>query len=960
MTNNITFIDSAIENYQQLIPQANSERQIIILETNRSGILQITEILTSKKNIDTVEIFAHGSAGRLSLGSDTLTNDNLNDFSAKISQWSSALTTTADILLYSCNLAAGESGISLIERLSQLTNADIAASNNLTGNSNLGGDWNLEIVTGKVETNTELIATKLQAYEYVLASFNVTQATDDGTGNTAGTLSWAIEQANQTAGDDTINLNTDVRMTGTMLSLINSNIKIVGNNRTISGDVNNNSINDAGDVRPLFIKSGIVEISNLNITKGRAQGGSSHRGGGGAGMGGGLFIYDGNVTLNNVTFNDNKALGGNGNNGSFNIGGGGMGGNGNRGGGGLFGDSIGNDGGYGGNGNYGGFAGVYGDYNAARGGFGGGGGVIYYSSYTGGKGGFGGGGAGMNYDGYFNYGASPAGGNGGFGGGGGYGAGRVYDSYSAIFYDVGVGGRGGYGAGGGGGNRNGGYGGFGGGSSTFGSSGSGGAGMGGALFVRSGSLALNNTNFTNNSATGGTGAANGKGLGGAIFIMQSLTNTNGNNSGMPTSLAIVSAMGTVTGTNNNASDDASTPTNNNQIYGSIKYSPANNTAPIANNDVASVTEGQSVIISVLANDTDPNLGDVFTINSFTKPNTGTLVKNNDGTFTYNAPLNFSGSVSFTYKIKDSNNLLSNSATVSLTVLGLNLEGTAVNNTLIGTAAPNVINGLDGDDIIKGLADNDTIDSGNGFNDFVLAGAGDDLIKDADGVLTANGESGNDTINLSFAANWDDDNNVNTDPKATGIVGGFGNDAIDITMNNSKLTISLLGDTRSTNTKDGNDTISLHGTYRESSVDLGGGNDSFTGGLSKDIVSAKSGNDTLSGFGGADILNGDEGNDILRGGAGGDTLSGGAGNDRLKGGSEGDLFVIGTGLGADVILDFQDNLDKIGLQGSLTLGSLAINNNKGNTTIRLANTNELLATLIGISSSNITIADFIDL
>ncbi|MEM6437387.1 MAG: hypothetical protein AAF773_26550, partial [Cyanobacteria bacterium P01_D01_bin.115] len=72
-----------------------------------------------------------------------------------------------------------------------------------------------------------------------------------------------------------------------------------------------------------------VIMSDLTITNGLAQGGSSGSGGGGAGMGGGLFIYDGNVTLDNVTFSDNRAIGG------------------------LGGDS--GDGGFGGGGGFGGF-----------------------------------------------------------------------------------------------------------------------------------------------------------------------------------------------------------------------------------------------------------------------------------------------------------------------------------------------------------------------------------------------------------------------------------------------------------------------------------------------------------------------------------------------------------------------------------------------------------------------------
>ena len=189
-----------------------------------------------------------------------------------------------------------------------------------------------------------------------MANFNVTQATDNGLGDTEGTLSWAILQANTdgetlnsgdpTGSDDTITLQTNVQIDGVMTTLLNSNIEIIGNGFTINGDSTDEDTD--GDFRPLFVKSGEIILSDLTVTNGLAQGGSSDQGGGGAGMGGALFIYDGDVTLNNVTFNNNAAIGGS--TGDFygDDGGGGLYGNGSgNGGGGLFASSSGNDGAYG-------------------------------------------------------------------------------------------------------------------------------------------------------------------------------------------------------------------------------------------------------------------------------------------------------------------------------------------------------------------------------------------------------------------------------------------------------------------------------------------------------------------------------------------------------------------------------------------------------------------------------------
>lgn len=55
------------------------------------------------------------------------------------------------MLIYGCDVAANESGRTLIESLAALTGADVAASTNDTGNQTLGGDWDLEFCVGQIE-----------------------------------------------------------------------------------------------------------------------------------------------------------------------------------------------------------------------------------------------------------------------------------------------------------------------------------------------------------------------------------------------------------------------------------------------------------------------------------------------------------------------------------------------------------------------------------------------------------------------------------------------------------------------------------------------------------------------------------------------------------------------------------------------------------------------------------------
>lgn len=183
------------------------------------------------------------------------------------------------------------------------------------------------------------------------AEFTVTEAVDNGTGLVAGTLSKAIWDANTNPGSDAITLSSNVVLTDVMKRLIDSDVTLQSDDvvRIISG---------LNDFRPLFVKSGNVEIKNIEFTHSGAKGGNTGSIGGapGAGLGGTLFVYDGDVKLNNVTISDSTAVGGDRSVVSnYDNGGGGMFGNaaGNSGGG-LFGDSdpMVPVGGYGGYGNY--------------------------------------------------------------------------------------------------------------------------------------------------------------------------------------------------------------------------------------------------------------------------------------------------------------------------------------------------------------------------------------------------------------------------------------------------------------------------------------------------------------------------------------------------------------------------------------------------------------------------------
>ncbi|NJN60180.1 MAG: hypothetical protein HC795_00375 [Coleofasciculaceae cyanobacterium RL_1_1] len=130
----------------------------------------------------------------------------------------------------------------------------------------------------------------------------------------------------------------------------------------------------------------------------------------------------------------------------------------------------------------------------------------------------------------------------------------------------------------------------------------------------------------------------------------------------------------------------------------------------------------------------------------------------------------------------------------------------------------------------------------------------------------------------------------------------------------------------------------------------------------DTVLGGAGADTLFGNDGVDILDGGSGNDFLLGGVGNDTLLGSAGDDRLDGqmgddtligGGGSDIFTLMENSGSDVIVDFHDGVDSIGLMG-LTVSQLSISPHPDGLTVMAPGAS---MTLLGVERSQIDASDF---
>ena len=171
----LVFVDTDTPDYEQLLndllntEQDDRQFEVILLDNDQNGIDQISETLASRGDIDAIHIISHGADGTVDLGNTRLEFDTLLTNAKHIANWSEALTADADLLLYGCDLAATSEGQSLVNALAQLTGADVAASDDLTGNTEQGGDWELEYTVGEVEAQVAISKQMQQQWDGTLA-----------------------------------------------------------------------------------------------------------------------------------------------------------------------------------------------------------------------------------------------------------------------------------------------------------------------------------------------------------------------------------------------------------------------------------------------------------------------------------------------------------------------------------------------------------------------------------------------------------------------------------------------------------------------------------------------------------------------------------------------------------------------------------------------------------------------
>ena len=384
-------------------------------------------------------------------------------------------------------------------------------------------------------------------------------------------------------------------------------------------------------------------------------------------------------------------------------------------------------------------------------------------------------------------------------------------------------------------------------------------------------------------------------------------------------------------------------------------------APTIKNEIADVTVNEDADNSVI------DLSDTFTD-----------IDNDDSAIVKGIPAN-SNSALVTASI-DGDTLILNyqdnqSGTAQVTVRGKS-NGKTVEDTFTVTVAPvddaPIVQNAIADMTVEENADNSVIDLSDTFSDLdnddsaiiktISTNSNEDLVTatlDGNNLILdyQNNQSGTAEITIQGESN-----------------GQFVTDIFNITVNEAiAFEEYLVGGEESDelNGSSGND--SIFGGMGDDSIVGGKGHDFLLGLADNDLVEGEEGDDYLVGYHGDDsilggegddillgnqgndTLDGGTGNDILSGGAGDDVLSGGAGNDTLWGKEGADIFVIELGQSQDLISDFTDGVDLIGLSDGVVFDDLTI---VGDDNAQIIDGNgNTLALLSGVNANVISTDDF---
>ena len=172
-TQNLIFIDKALPEYANLAECIDLQSSAIVFidPLQYQGLSAITSEIEKYSGLKSIHIISHGASARIIIGNTDLWDEDLLANQKILQNWKAHVSDGADLILYGCSIASTSEGEKFAQNFASLTGMDVAASIDLTGNSSMGGDWDLEYQTGSIETPIAFNK-NIENYQYILQGLN--------------------------------------------------------------------------------------------------------------------------------------------------------------------------------------------------------------------------------------------------------------------------------------------------------------------------------------------------------------------------------------------------------------------------------------------------------------------------------------------------------------------------------------------------------------------------------------------------------------------------------------------------------------------------------------------------------------------------------------------------------------------------------------------------------------------
>jgi hypothetical protein len=165
----VVIVDPGIPSADILLNHVTQGSKVFHLDGLKDPLASILSVLKTNAPVATLHLFCEGRPGSLVFTSLSVSKETLEENMELLGNWRNYFADGGDILLYGGEVARGEAGIDFIRNLAIFTGIDVAASDNQTGSWRKGGDWLLEIHSGRIESQIAVNNKVTEKYKDVLS-----------------------------------------------------------------------------------------------------------------------------------------------------------------------------------------------------------------------------------------------------------------------------------------------------------------------------------------------------------------------------------------------------------------------------------------------------------------------------------------------------------------------------------------------------------------------------------------------------------------------------------------------------------------------------------------------------------------------------------------------------------------------------------------------------------------------